>query len=87
MKKVPVYRMREDGSLELVAEVDERSAMTIVGDDTVPDEIVIVYEEKVEDEELIPDDRVSRVHEFDIKEVMKELEKSERKKHGKKKQT
>jgi len=87
MKKVPVYRMREDGSLELVAEVDERSAMAIVGDDTVPDEIVIVYEEKVEDEELIPDDRVSRVHEFDIKEVMKELEKSERKKHGKNKQT
>ncbi|MEM1695165.1 MAG: hypothetical protein QXQ90_01055, partial [Desulfurococcaceae archaeon] len=72
-----------DGSLELVAEVDERSAMAIVGDDTVPDKIVIVYEEKVEDEELIPDDRVSRVHEFDIKEVMKELKRLERKKHSK----
>ncbi|MEM3964773.1 MAG: hypothetical protein QW584_03520, partial [Thermofilaceae archaeon] len=57
--------------------------MAIVGDDTVPDEIVIVYEEKVEDEELIPDDRVSRVHEFDIKEVMKELKRLERQKDSK----
>ncbi len=81
-----MYRMREDGSLELVAEIDERSAMTFSPDDTVPDEIVIVYEEKVEDEELIPDDRVSRVHEFDIREIMEELEKLEKKKKQNKSQ-
>ncbi|MEM1696386.1 MAG: hypothetical protein QW794_08410 [Thermosphaera sp.] len=55
-------------------------------EDTVPDKIVIVYEEKVEDEELIPDDRVSRIQKFDISEVMKKLERLEKRKRRQRKQ-
>ncbi|MEM1694280.1 MAG: hypothetical protein QXH21_08195 [Ignisphaera sp.] len=76
MGKVPVYRMREDGSLELIAEINEESAKGFVGEDTVPDYIIIVHEEREE----IPDieERASRIQEFDIREVMKELEQIEK---------
>ncbi|MEM1560057.1 MAG: hypothetical protein QXK54_04545 [Ignisphaera sp.] len=80
-KKVPVYRMKEDGSLELVSEIDERSAMAIVEDDTVPDKIVIVYEEEIKEEELMPVDESTRIHEFDIREIMKDLEDQEKKRY------
>lgn len=64
-RKVPVYRVGEDGSLTLEKEVDEEYAKWLVGEDDVAnvERIIVIYED-VEGSGV-----EARVHEYDEESV------------------